>query len=164
MFFELFERPFGSVRRVVQQNGTYSSVNNYDAYGCIINSTESVEMPYGFTEQEYDDYKALHNFRARFYDSELGIFYAVDPAGQGFAQYAYCGNNPVICVDRDGKNPILAAIGVAFVVGGVIDVIQNAIAGKYKNGNWPTAIGDFLIGGAKAATATMGCILVGGPI
>lgn len=41
--------------------------------------------------------------RARMYDTDLGIFYGADPAGQGFAAYAYCGNNPVTRIDKDGK-------------------------------------------------------------
>lgn len=62
-----------------------------------------IGVKYQFTGQEYDDETGLWNFRARLYDDELGIFYAVDPAGQNFSPFAYCGNNPVIRVDRDGR-------------------------------------------------------------
>ncbi|MBI5726716.1 MAG: RHS repeat-associated core domain-containing protein, partial [Ignavibacteriales bacterium] len=71
---------------------------------------------YRFTGQEFDGQTGLYNFRARMYDADLGIFYGADPAGQGYAAYAYCGNNPVMRIDKDGKffwMPVIigAAIG-----------------------------------------------------
>jgi RHS repeat-associated protein len=44
---------------------------------------------------------------ARLYDPEDGLFYGADPAGQGFAAYGYCGNSPIIRIDKDGKLSML---------------------------------------------------------
>jgi RHS repeat-associated protein len=62
---------------------------------CLVN--------YKFTGQEYDGEIALHNFRARLYDSEAGIFYAMDPARQIASPFGYAGGNPIINVDPDGE-------------------------------------------------------------
>ncbi len=37
------------------------------------------------------------------YDSDLAMFFALDPAGQGFSPFGFCGNNPIIYVDKDGR-------------------------------------------------------------
>ncbi|MGI0016026.1 MAG: RHS repeat-associated core domain-containing protein, partial [Nitrososphaera sp.] len=76
-------------------------------------------MKYQFTGQEYDE-SALHNYRARLYDSDLGKFYAVDPAGQGWSLYAYAGNNPVIIVDRDGRIAWFVPIIIGAAINSVI--------------------------------------------
>jgi RHS repeat-associated protein len=59
-------------------------------------------VKYQFTRQEFDE-SGLHNYRARLYDSDLGKFYAMDPAGQFSAPYSYAGNNPISLVDPSGK-------------------------------------------------------------
>lgn len=86
----------GSTRVVLRGvDNTPISWYDYDPFGTMWRATESYQAKYKFTGQEYDVATALHNFHARFYDSDLGQFYAADPAGQGFSPYAYCGNNPL---------------------------------------------------------------------
>ena len=53
---------------------------DYDALGKLIRTDTANEVKYQFTRQEYDE-DELHNYRARLYDSDLGKFYAPDPAG-----------------------------------------------------------------------------------
>ncbi|MFO7896680.1 MAG: RHS repeat-associated core domain-containing protein, partial [Candidatus Cloacimonadales bacterium] len=76
---------------------------NYDAFGNLMTSTVSEEVVYQYTGQEYDSELDLHNFRARFYDSELMRFYAVDPQWQTASPYIFCGNSPLMYVDPDGE-------------------------------------------------------------
>ncbi|MBI2417891.1 MAG: hypothetical protein HYV28_08310 [Ignavibacteriales bacterium] len=69
--------------------------------------------------------------RARMYDADLGIFYGADPAGQGFAAYAYCGNNPVMRVDKDGKffwMPIIIGAAIGGTLGGSLYSMEAANA------------------------------------
>jgi hypothetical protein len=58
------------------------------------------------------------------YDSDLGKFYAIDPAGQGWSPFVYAGNNPLIIVDKDGKLawfvPILIGAAIGGTAGGII--------------------------------------------
>jgi RHS repeat-associated protein len=85
-------------------------------------SSVSTDVAYKFTGQEFDDETGLHNFRARLYDAEIGMFYAYDPAAQGFSPFGYCGNNPVIKIDKNGK---IAWFVVPAIVGAVINVAAN---------------------------------------
>lgn len=87
------------------ESSTYSQYTTYDysPFGSLMRATINGDVDYRFTGQEYDSETGLYNFRARLYDDELGIFYAVDPSGQNLSPFAYCGNNPVIRVDRDGR-------------------------------------------------------------
>ncbi len=75
------------------------------------------DVDYRFTGQEFDEETGLWNFRARLYDDELGIFYAVDPAGQNFSPFSYAGNNPVLYIDKDGRLFWLIPAIVGFVTG-----------------------------------------------
>jgi hypothetical protein len=45
----------------------------------------------------------LWNFRARLYDNEVGLFYAVDPAYQSWSSMGYALGNPMSFVDPDGR-------------------------------------------------------------
>ena len=51
----------------------------------------------------------LHDFGARFYDPNTGIFLQQDPKQYGsptISAYAYCGNNPIIIIDPDGRDSV----------------------------------------------------------
>jgi len=98
---------------------------SYTTYGDILNSYINTDIAYKFTGQEYDNETNLWNFRARLYDSGIERFYASDPAGQGFAPYSYCGNNPVMRVDRNGR---------FFWIPVVIAAVETGIIG-YKRGD-----------------------------
>ena len=93
----------GSTRVLFRNTGSQYSTYDYSPFGSLMRATINGEVVYRFTGQEYDNETGLYNFRARLYDDELGIFYAVDPAEQGFTSYSYAGNNPVIFVDKDGR-------------------------------------------------------------
>jgi len=41
-------------------------------------------------------------YAGRYYDSEVGIFTSVDPAGEFFNAYSYTGGNPVLLIDPNG--------------------------------------------------------------
>lgn len=46
-------------------------------------STVNPDISYKFTGQDYDTELNLHNFRARFYDGDLGFFYEAGTMGIG---------------------------------------------------------------------------------
>ena len=48
-------------------------------------------------------YTGVYDFGARFYNPLYGRWFAPDPAKQGINPYTYCGNNPVMLVDPDGR-------------------------------------------------------------
>jgi RHS repeat-associated protein len=58
------------------------------------------EVDHGFTGKEEDE-SGLHNFGARYYDSNLGKFVSVDPVKENHP-YSYVANNPLGFVDPNG--------------------------------------------------------------
>ena len=82
----------------------HSTWYSYTPYGGTWQSTVSgnAGVAFEFTGQELEQGGDLYNFRAREYDPALGIFYASDPAGQGFSPYMYVDGNPVNLVDPTG--------------------------------------------------------------
>ncbi|MGQ1911817.1 RHS repeat-associated core domain-containing protein, partial [Marinifilum sp. RC60d5] len=53
--------------------------------------------------------------RTRYYDPEVGRWFAIDPALQAASPYMAMGNNPMMMIDEDGKTwGIFKAIGNAW--------------------------------------------------
>ncbi len=79
-----------------------------DAFGRILSRTGDVGSPFGFTGREYDEDLDLYDFRARFYDPNLGRFLSPDPAWDptrgvlALNRYAYALNNPTRYTDPLG--------------------------------------------------------------
>lgn len=45
----------------------------------------------------------LYDFGSRYYNPRIGRWFNIDPALQGLNPYVYCGNSPMMYVDRDGE-------------------------------------------------------------
>jgi RHS repeat-associated protein len=112
--------------RILFEGSTNIAVSTYDyqPFGGLLRATINEDVRYRFTGQEFDGETGLWNFRARMYDDELGIFYAVDPSGQGFSPFGYCGNNPIMYTDPTGMlfgidDAIIFGIFAGGIFGGV---------------------------------------------
>lgn len=137
----------GSTRTVLNTSNYPVARYHYSPYGRTMYASVNTDAAYKFTGQEYDDENGLYNFRARMYDAELGMFYAYDPASQGFSPFSYTGNNPIIYVDKDGKFPWLVLVPIG---AGLLNAITHTDA--IHN------VGDFLSFfsvGASAATISI---------
>ncbi|MBS1912748.1 MAG: RHS repeat-associated core domain-containing protein [Bacteroidetes bacterium] len=75
---------------------------DYLPFGTAWRTSGAPSTPYLFTGQQYDSETALYNYGARMYDTDLGRFYATDPAAQYPSPYVYVGNNPISLVDPTG--------------------------------------------------------------
>jgi len=53
--------------------------------------------------KELDDNIGIYYFGARYYDADLRLWISPDPARQYPSSYTYCGNNPLSCIDKDGR-------------------------------------------------------------
>jgi RHS repeat-associated protein len=84
-----------------------SVVNNYEygAFGNVIDKTEIVTNPYGYTGRRFDSESGLMYYRARYYSPATGRFLSVDPIkfSGGMNFYVYSQNNPINFVDPSGK-------------------------------------------------------------
>ncbi len=111
----------------------------YDAWGNhkVVNAS-GVEItdanhignlnPFRYRSYYYDTEFKLYYLQTRYYDPEVGRFisqdgieYADPETINGLNLYAYCGNNPVMNVDPDGRFfwwIFLAVVTVSLVVNG----------------------------------------------
>ncbi len=97
----------GNNRVVIDQNGTVEETNHYYPFGGVFANSTSVQ-PYKYNGKELDTKKGLswYDYGARHYDAAVGRFATVDPMAEklyGWAPYAYCYDNPIKHVDKDGK-------------------------------------------------------------
>ena len=78
----------------------------YYPYGKLINELSyntNNSFTNSYQNKELLEKLGLHDFHARYYDSELGRWFNVDPALQMNSPYLAMGNNPVVYVDPDGE-------------------------------------------------------------
>jgi len=97
----------GNNRVVINQSGTVEQTNHYYPYGGTFAST-STGQPYRYNGKEYNTNSGLnwYDYGARHYDPAIARWMAQDPLAEkyyGWNQYNYCGANPVILVDSEGK-------------------------------------------------------------
>lgn len=80
--------------------GNLAASYQYDAYGNLKQSADTIGNPLQFVGAPWDATTGLVDDRARFYDPSTGAFLTPDPMG---GSYAYAGDNPVNRVDPSGK-------------------------------------------------------------
>ena len=67
--------------------------------------------PYLYNGKELDEETGLYYYGARYYDPRVSMFYGVDPLAEKHLYenpYSYAGNNPLLFLDPDGQEKIIA--------------------------------------------------------
>jgi len=163
----------GSTRAVVGDDGTVEAMMDYMPFGQLIPNGvgNATFIDYKFTGQELDNETGLYNYRARFYDAELGRFYSIDPKFQYGSPFVYCVNNPLNLMDANGEDfglsflvilLIGAAIGAA--VGGGIAAYtgyQAGLRGGSLAGYIFAGAGIGAVAGALSAAGGVGAFAAG---
>jgi RHS repeat-associated protein len=100
----------GSTRAVVKYGGSGQVTDKYwyDVYGSSESQTSFSDQKHRYTGKPFDDDIGIdiYYYGARYYDPELGRFLSVDPLASKYpdlSPYAYCANNPLKFVDKDGN-------------------------------------------------------------
>jgi RHS repeat-associated protein len=117
----------GSITSIIDHSESQANTYLYDSYGSVIQKTESVSNPYGYTGRRLDDESGLMYYRARYYSPDIGRFITADPIGflAGINLYTYSSNNPISYTDPTGKLAILAFLGVvAGIIGAILFVVK----------------------------------------
>ncbi len=91
----------GDVVQLVR-NGAVVKNYRYNAFGEEIGIDENDENPFRYCGEYYDAESGTIYLRARYYNPANGRFTTLDPAMDGLNWYAYCGNEPVGFVDKNG--------------------------------------------------------------
>jgi RHS repeat-associated protein len=93
----------GSVSSLSNGTGGLANTYSYDSYGKLTASTGAITNPCRYTSREFDSEAGIYEYRARYYDQNVGRFSSEDPArfnGPNF--YAYVKNSPVGKFDPTG--------------------------------------------------------------
>ena len=109
--FHYYEKDhLGSVRMVVNENGTIEQVNHYYPFGGVYGDLSyNAELQRNkYVGKEFDHIHGLdwYDHGARMYDAAKVAWDRVDRLGEKYTQlspYLYCGNNSLVNVDADGK-------------------------------------------------------------
>ena len=89
---------------VVAEDGTVEEFNLYTPFGDLL-YREGDAQPYKYNAKELEKELGWYDYGARFYHPQTMRFTTMDPLAEqyyAFSPYAYCGNNPVRFVDKNG--------------------------------------------------------------
>lgn len=99
----------GSIRMVVNENGTIEQVNHYYPFGGVYGDLgyNSELQKNKYIGKEFDHTSGLdwYDHGARMYDAAKGSWDRMDALHSNhynFNPYSYSGNNPILFVDKDG--------------------------------------------------------------
>ena len=98
----------GDVVQIVDTSGAIKNTYDYDVWGNFITKQETIDNHFTYFGQTYDETTGLYYLRARYYDPTTGRFTQQDPAEDGYNWYIYGNQNPVMFLDFDGLNAIVA--------------------------------------------------------
>lgn len=78
--------------------------------------------PYKFNGKELDVETGLYYYHARYYDPKTSVWLSVDPLAEktpSESSYAYCGNNPIMFIDPDGRLKLGAKMSIGVGQGNI---------------------------------------------
>jgi RHS repeat-associated protein len=127
--------------------GQVITAEDYDPWGIVLDNRSYVsgnpDTRYKFTEKERDAESGYDYFGARYYDSRIGRWMSVDPLAAIdpiVSPFVYCGNNPVIHVDPDGRI-FDTRLDIAFVAYDVYDIAKSVVKGEGVSATQGLALG-----------------------
>lgn len=135
-----------NVRYLTDPNGNVTDSYDYDAFGNLLAFTGSTPNVHLYSGEEFDLDLGLYYLRARYHNPNTGRFWTQD-SFEGVAsdpstlhKYAYCGNNPLNCVDPSGHESLseiaIATSIAACVVWSIWDDIWSDL---HARPNWNAA-------------------------
>ena len=119
----------GSVRQLVDANGSVILVKDYEPYGEVLNRAGEGASSYGFTGEMQDSYIKLIYLRSRMYSPVAGRFLTKDSWQGNYTRplslngWNYVESNPINRTDPSGHSPLLC--GVPFI--DCVDTAKNAV-------------------------------------
>ena len=105
----------GDVVTLTDSSGQVVNTYTYDPWGKVTQESETVENPIRYSGYLYDSETGMYYLMARYYDPGIGRFLTRDMldislmkkrSPLNFNRYAYCNDNPVSSVDKDGLDAL----------------------------------------------------------
>lgn len=171
--YVLRQNPQGDITHIFTLNGKLEARYEYDAWGnhkiLDENGNEITDQdhignvnPFRYRGYFYDIETNLYYLINRYYDPETGRFISQDQISylqpeviNGLNLFAYCGNNPVMRIDDDGRSWKSFWNGVKKFFKGVGNFFKKV--GLYIAGRIIAGIGFLIV--AIAAVLSLGCTL-----
>ena len=99
----------GSIRVVIDQNGTLEEINHYYPYGGLMGAATMGVQPhkYGAKELDRENGLDLYDSQARHYDPIIPRTTTMDPLAEKYyslSPYTWCAGNPLRYIDFDGRD------------------------------------------------------------
>ncbi len=103
----------GSSSLITDGTGALTQHIQYVPFGEVFveERTTSWSTPYKFNGKELDEETGLYYYHARYYDPRLSVWMSVDPLAEKYpnvSSYVYVENNPIVYIDPDGREKIIA--------------------------------------------------------
>ena len=162
----------GDVIKIFNTAGETVAQYKYDTWGNpeIVQSQNGIAElnPIRYRGYYWDDSIQMYYLKTRYYDPEVGRFINMDEItildqtkGQlnGLNLYAYCGNNPVMNIDPDGRlfvSFLLFSIAIGAVVGGGVGGVRAYRQGANTLGVIGGALGGAVLGAGMGAVLALG--------
>ena len=93
----------GSVSALTNSTGLVASSYTYDSFGKLTASTGTLTNPFQYTGREFDQETGIYQYRARYYDPQIGRFISEDALRTPGNLYPYVSNSPLNWVDPTGN-------------------------------------------------------------
>jgi RHS repeat-associated protein len=97
-----------SVTSLSNSAGVLANTYSYDSFGKLTASTGTLINPFQYTGREFDPETGIYQYRARYYDQNVGRFLSEDPLkgiSDGVNFYAYVHNSSINLIDPTGLSP-----------------------------------------------------------
>jgi RHS repeat-associated protein len=151
----------GSIRMLSGEDGSVAGTRTYDAYGKMVEHSDSATSPLGYDGQYTNSATGLIYLRARSYDPATGEFLSVDPLETVTGEpYIYVGDDPLDQSDPSGRCGVLCWGGI--VLGGVALAtgVGEALGVTVGIGEATASLGavSATAGFAAAATDAVSCV------
>ena len=178
----------GDVARIFNANGYLVARYVYDAWGnhTVYDSNGNINTdenfigninPFRYRGYYYDVETGLYYLNTRYYDPFACRFINADDISYiepetigGLNLYSYCGNNPIMFTDPEGKFLVsfMASLAIAALIGSCVgvagtllsDIVTSALNGNWQFSSWETYLGS-AIGGAVGGVVSLFSPFVG---
>ena len=109
----------GSTSYITDDKANITQYDAYLPYGELLvdEHSSSEDLPYKFNGKQFDDETGLYYYGARYMNPMAGIWYGVDPLAEKYLMtgaYVYCGDNPIVLKDPDGRGWIQTKKGIYY--------------------------------------------------
>ncbi|MDE5423337.1 DUF6443 domain-containing protein [Ancylomarina sp. DW003] len=154
-YFYVVSDHLGHSRVVLDEKENVVQTTAYYPYGLPITDLSSeTKYKYLYTGKEFVGEFGLnwYDHHARQYDAEIGRWSAIDPQLVSASPYMGMGNNPMMMIDPDGENPLVAAIIIGAVIAGGSYTASVAFSdGGFSNWNWGQFVSSVGVGAVSGA-------------